>query len=161
MNLQPNFKTEIINKSQTAFNIAYQLKRAIKESANDAKKIASAFNGTDNRDIASNLFYWSKKNLPYKKEGSENQSAKTLARLLYDRRKGNDCKHYAVFSASLCRALSIPVKLRLISQNFYDKTPTHIYVVATGEDGQEIIIDPCMMLFNDEARFNYKYDINI
>ena len=40
------------------------------------------------------------------------------------------------------------------------KVPNHIYTIAI-INGREVIIDPVLKNFNNEASYNYKYDISI
>jgi hypothetical protein len=50
--------------------------------------------------------------------------------------------------------------MRLISQNFYNSEPNHVYCVAV-INGEEIIVDPCMKIFNNEATYKYKYNLKL
>ena len=137
-------------------------------SKDSAEILAPKFYNKDKLKTAKLIFYFCKSAIPYKREPSSRQTAKTLPRILADAQKnsisggiiGGDCKHYATTTAALCKALNIPVKLRLISQNFYDTTPTHIYCVAK-INGENIIIDGVLKNFNSEARYTHKFDINI
>jgi hypothetical protein len=74
--------------------------------------------------------------------------------------KPGDCKHYTTFCCSVLRALNITTQMRLISQNFYDSDPNHIYCVAI-INGKEIIVDPCIKVFNSEAAYKYKYNLKL
>jgi hypothetical protein len=56
--------------------------------------------------------------------------------------------------------MDIPVKLRLISQNYFSADPTHIYCIST-INGKDYIIDPVLKEFNQQATFTKKYDINL
>ena len=158
--LQPKFKKEIIRGSQTATNIASQLKRAIYESEESAKFISSKFKGNTALLTCFNVYDYCRKNLKYKKESANLQTAKTLPMILNTKNLGNDCKHYTTFCCSVLRALGIRTQMRLISQNFYDSDPNHIYCVAL-INGNEIIVDPCIKVFNSEAPYKYKYNLNL
>jgi|694.fasta_scaffold19382_18 hypothetical protein len=157
--IKPKFKTEQIIKNQTVEDIVKQIKRAIKESEQSAVLIAPKLKGSTKLHTLLNVFNFVKK-IPYKKESSDQQTARTLNRILHGAINGigGDCKHYSIAISSLLNALNIPHKLRLISQNFYNSEPTHIYVVAY-INGKEVILDPVMKNFNDEAQYKYKYDI--
>jgi hypothetical protein len=151
----------LVSRYQTSGEIASAIVKAIKDSTDSAKNLAPYFKARTKKESCQVIFEFLKKVVPYRKESSDNQTAKTINRILKDASKyGGDCKHYATFSASICKALHIPCKLRLISQRFNDTTPNHIYCVAV-INGNEIIIDPVLNSFDDEARYNYKYDINI
>lgn len=171
MNLQalkPNNKNILVSRYQTAGEIAGSIVKAIELSKPCAEILAPSFANKDKLKTAKLIFLFCKQAIPYKREPASRQTAKTLPRILADANKnaingdiiGGDCKHYATATASLCKALNIPVKLRLISQNFYDSTPTHIYAVAT-INGNEVIIDGVLKNFNNEARYTHKYDIKI
>lgn len=161
--MQVKLQRQTINQAQTAFNIAKQIKRAINESIPDAKEVAKNFDANSITDVCKRIFYFQKKHMPYKREGWQKQTAKTLGRIYYDINKGYtfDCKHYATHAASILKALKIPFVLRLISQNYFDKQPTHIYVVAFDKYNNEYVVDACMNEPLQEARYNYKYDLTI
>ena len=158
--LIPKNQNIVVSRFQTAPEIAGAIIKAIRESANDAKKIAPYLRGSGKISAARLIFVFIKNTIPYKKEPSSLQTAKTLARILNDAKKGGDCKHYATASAALCKALNIPCKLRLIAQMPNSKVPNHIYTIAI-INGREVIIDPVLKNFNNEASYNYKYDISI
>ena len=157
--LTPDFRSEVIKGKQDAFNIATQIKRAIIESKEQSNSIAKKFVGQNDIDTCRNIYNWIRYNVRYQKEESSLQTSKTLARILHDKNKGNDCKHYTIICCSLLRSLNIPCKMRLISQNFYSVEPTHIYCIAK-VNKKDIILDPCLSQFNVEAKYNYKYDLN-
>lgn len=156
--LQPKFKKEIIRGSQTAGNIATQLKRAIYESEQAAKFISHKFRGNSPLMTCFNLYDYCRKNIRYVKESANLQTAKTVPMILST--KSGDCKHYTTFCCSVLRALGITTQMRLISQNFYDSDPNHIYCVAI-INGKEVIVDPCIKIFNSEAAYKYKYNLKL
>jgi hypothetical protein len=156
--LKPKFTKEVISGSQTAGNIADQLKRAIYESKEAAGSIAKKFKGSNDQMSCFNVWNYCRNHINYRKETANLQTAKTLQRILHD--KQGDCKHYTTFCCSVLRALGIRTQMRLISQNFYDSDPNHIYCVAI-VNGEEIIVDPCIKVFNSEAAYKYKYNLNL
>lgn len=156
--LRANMRREVINVPQTGINIVKQIKRAIDESQPAAKVIGRYFSN-DVKKLARQLYQYCQKQIYYEAEPAAIQTAKTLPRIVHDRE--GDCKHYTVVIASILKAKKIPFRLRMISQSYFNKEPTHIYVVAYGKRGQEIIVDPCMFFFNDEARFTHKYDYKV
>lgn len=157
----PFLKTQIIKQSQTAWNIARQIKRAVNESKTDAFFIAEKFKQPTTEQTARLVYDFSRQKMPYRRESFHKQTARTLRRIIYDINNGGgfDCKHYATFAALIAEALNIPYKLRLISQNYFDKMPTHIYCVYFDKQGNEIIVDPCVNEFNREALYRYKYNL--
>jgi transglutaminase-like putative cysteine protease len=156
--LTPDFRSEVIQGRQDAFNIANTIKRAILDSKAQSDSIAYKFVGENDYQTCKNLYNYIRHNIRYKKEQSSLQTAKTLGRILFDKNSGNDCKHFTIISCSILRSLKIPCKMRLISQNFYSVEPTHIYCVAN-VNGNDVILDACISEFDKEANYKYKYDI--
>ena len=156
--LRADLRREVIRVPQTANNIAKQLKRAINDSQESARYLAKKFSNNNAR-LAKQVYKFADHYIQYDQESAKRQTAKTVNRILHDGK--GDCKHYSILIASILKAKNKPFVLRMISQNFYDKEPTHIYVVAFDNSGNEIIIDPCMFAFNKEARRNYKYDLKV
>ena len=166
--LKPKNQNFLVTRYQTAGEIAGAILKAIGESKEAAQVIAPYFKNKDPEKSAKLIFLFCKRAIPYVREGSNKQTAKTLPRILSDAHKigannqkiGGDCKHYTIAAASLCKAIGIPCKVRLISQDHFNTSPTHIYVVAR-INGKDIVIDGVLKNFNNEARYNYKYDIKI
>ena len=156
--LQPKYNDFLIKRNQTVSDITGGVLKAIKDSKEQAQIIAPYLVGRTRQQTLKNIFNFCKKNVKYVREPNSLQTAKTLPRILAD--KHGDCKHYAICVASLCKALNIPVKLRLISQNYFSPEPTHIYAVS-GIGAVEVVIDPVLKNFANEAIYRYKYDINI
>ena len=156
--LQPKFKKIVLEKNQTSGDIAKALKYAIQESKPAANIIIKKFASKDPVMTCFNIWKFCKTNIIYIRETAEVQTARSLQRILYD--KHGDCKHYTIIACSLLNANGIKTKMRLISQSFYNSDPTHIYCIAT-IGGKEIVIDPCMNTFNNEAAYKYKNDIKI
>jgi predicted transglutaminase-like protease len=154
--LTPDFKTTLISKNQTSKDIVKGICKAINESTEASKEIAKKFYDKDPVKTCEKVWHYLKNNFHYSKESSNEQSSKSMARLLYD--KYGDCKHYTIFSYAILEALGIPVVMRLVSQKILDKDPTHIYTVAQ-INGREYIVDPVMNDFNQECKHNYKCDL--
>lgn len=160
---KPKYNTEVIKGTQNAKNIALQVKRAIIDSKEQAEAIAYHFKGKNPTMSCFNVYQFCRNNIKYRKESPNLQTAKTLTRILTDKKNGymyGDCKHYTIFCSSILRALGIKTYLRLISQNFYDAEPTHIYCVAV-INNKEVIVDGCMKNFDNEAQYKYKYNLKI
>lgn len=161
--IKPKYTNEVIRGTQNAKNIAAQVKRAIIESKDQAELIKQNFKGKNPLMSCFNVYNYCRNYIKYNKESANLQTAKTLSRILSDKKNGysyGDCKHYTIFCSSILRALGIKTHLRLISQNFYNAEPTHIYCVAI-INGKEIIVDGCMKSFDNEAQYKYKYNLNI
>lgn len=158
--LAANNKNHFITRYQNTGQIAAAIILAIKNSQNSANHLAPYFQNADKYKSCKLIFMFCKNLLPYNMEPADNQTARTLNRIIADNKSGGDCKHYATISAALCKALNIPCVLRLISQRAYTREPNHIYCVAFIK-GKEVIIDAVLKNFDTEARYNYKYDIKI
>lgn len=159
--LQPKNNNYLVSRYQTAAEITGAIVKAIDESAPAAQVLAPTFVNADKKATAKLIWIFCKRAIPYKREPGSRQTAKTLPRILSDAKQhGGDCKHMTIAAASLCKALGIPCRIRLISQNFYDTTPNHIYCIAK-INGKDVVIDAVLKNFDTEARYNYKYDIKI
>ena len=159
--LRPKNQNFYVSRYQTAAEITGAIVKAIDESRPAAQILAPTFKNSDKYTACKLIWIFCKNAIPYKREPGTNQTAKTLPRILADAKKnGGDCKHMATTAAALCKALGIPVKLRLISQTAGELQPNHIYAVAN-VNGQDVIIDAVLKNFDTEARYNYKYDVKI
>ena len=123
--LTPNYKNTPVARYQTASQIAGAIVKAVKDSKNAADTLAPNFYcNTNYYNECKLIFVFIKNAVPYVKEPGNNQTAKTMPRILADAKKyGGDCKHYATIAAALCKSLGIKCKLRLISQFHDRKTP--------------------------------------
>lgn len=157
--IKPLYNTIKISNNQSVKDIVVLIKRAIKESKPSADLLAPQLRAGTKLQTLKNVYNFVKQ-IPYTKEPGNNQTARTLPRIIQGAINGvgGDCKHYTIAIASLLDSLNIPYKLRLISQNFFDAEPTHIYVI-TKINGNEVIMDCVMDNFNTEASYKYKYDI--
>lgn len=156
--LKPKFNKVYIAGTQNARNIAKQIKKSILESQPAAAVVAYKFRGGSPYLSCYNVYKYLRNNIKYVRESGNLQTAKTLPRILWD--KYGDCKHYTTFACSVLNALGIKCFMRMISQDYYDQNPTHIYCVAI-IDGREVIVDPCIKKFDSEAQYKYKYNLKI
>ena len=154
--IKPKYKDILVVRNQNTSQIAGAVVKAIKDSEQQAKLIAPYLKGNNRLQTLNNVWKFSKNNIEYERESNNLQTAKTLSRIIAD--KKGDCKHFSTTIASLLRALNIPFKLRLISQNYFSPEPTHIYVVSYA-NGKEIAVDGVLKNFGTEAGYKYKYDI--
>lgn len=152
--LRPKFEDRILVNSQSTDDLLNGVIRAIKDSDKQAKAIAPLFKRKSNITTCYLIYEFLRKNVPYQRESANSQTVRTVARILHD--KHGDCKHYAIFSASILKALNIPFKLRLISQDHFDPEPKHIYVIC-----EDIVLDPVLKTFNNEAQYKHKYDYKL
>jgi len=149
----------IVTRYQSTADITGAILKAIKESEPASQKLAPYFKNKNKKTTAKLIFMFAKNLRPYKKEPSSFQTARTIQRIITDN-KGIDCKHFSTICSSLCLALGIKCKLRLITQNIGSSTPNHIYAVAI-INGNEVVIDPVLKNFDQEANYLSSYDINL
>ena len=143
-------------EKQTTNDILKLVKRGVKDSKEQARSIAWYFQNKNKVQACKNIWSFLKSSIVYEKETKDLQTIKTLSRLLTQDKKG-DCKHFSTATATLLSSLNIPYYYRLVSFNYYDKTPTHIYIVAL-VNNREIPIDCCMNTFNSEPSYKHKTD---
>jgi hypothetical protein len=156
---KPDFKTKFITDGQSAHEIAALIVKGIRISYPQAKKIAHEFEGATKKESCFNVWKFLRDNVKYKAESIHDQTVKTIARIYYDRNTGNDCKHFTTFVSTILICLGIPVKLRLVSFNEFNKSPTHIYAVAM-INGKELPIDAVINKFGVNPQgVRFKKDI--
>lgn len=156
---KPDFKRKFITNSQSANEIAALIVKGIRLSYPQGKKIAEGFKGATQKDTCYNVWEFLRNNFLYKAEPSSDQNVKTIARIYYDRATGNDCKHFTTFISTILICLGIPVKLRLVSFEEYNKTPTHIYPVAI-INGKDLPVDAVINKFGENPKgIRWKKDI--
>lgn len=159
--LQAQNRNHLIARYQNTDQISAAILHAIRQSKPAAEYLSGNFKAESPKQAAKLIFYFTKELIPYRREPGTNQTAKTLPRIIKDSKTfGGDCKHYTTTAASLCKALNIPVKVRVISQNPLTGAFNHIYAVAV-IDGEDFVIDPCMKQPNVEARYYTKKDIKV
>ena len=146
----------LVSRSQSIEDILSLVKKGVKDSYFQAKRISSFFERENKIDSCYAIWKFLKTNVEYQRESKELQTVKTLSRLLLMDRKG-DCKHFSTAVATLLTSLNIPFFFRLVSFNHFDKSPTHIYIVAN-INGKKIPIDCCLKKFNTEPPYKYKTD---
>lgn len=157
----PNMKRTFIINRQSVNDISALIVKGIRESLPTARKTKEYFQGSTDLETCRNLWLYLKDNVKYKAEPIEDQSVKTISRIFHDKNKGNDCKHYTTFICTYLLALGIPVKMRLVSFNIFDKSPTHIYPVAV-ISGKETPIDAVIDSFGiNPMGIRYKKDIKL
>lgn len=127
----------------------------------DAKKIAHLFDGGNIYSTCKNIWEFLKYRVPYSVEPGNFQSTKTLSRFIYDAKHGsgkNDCKHFSNFTGSVLDALNYDFKYRFAGYSRYHNYPTHVYVVAFDELGNEILVDAVISAFDTEKPYTIKID---
>jgi hypothetical protein len=140
-------------------DIINQIQAAHKNNAALAQKFAHSFKRGSHRATTRAIFDFVKNYIKYHVEPADRQTTKTIQRMLADGH--GDCKHYSGFIAANLDALGIPFKYRFVSFKRGNTTPTHVYVVAQDEQGQDIYLDAVLPFWNTEKPFAHKKDLKI
>jgi hypothetical protein len=130
---------KVLTKQQQSTNdIILQVLQQHNANFNDAEKIAHLFDAGNAYGTCQNIWNFLKFNVPYKVESSNEQSTKTLSRILYDAKNGagNDCKHYSGFTGAILAALGYQFKYRFTGYSDYIPTPTHVYCVCNDKNNE-------------------------
>ena len=104
---KPNNKNIFVTRYQTTGEIAGAILKAIKDSQESAHKLAPYFKNSDPVQSCKLIFMFCKGLIPYKMESADQQTARTLNRILQDAHKGGDCKHYATVCATMLSLIHI------------------------------------------------------
>ena len=129
--LKAENKNLLISRYQTAGEIAATILKAIEMSKQASDYIAPKFYNEDRIKTAKLIFYFCKNAIPYKKESSQRQTAKTVSRILQDAQlKGGDCKHYATISAAICKS-STKYFIKLSCISFVSVTIPAFFLAST------------------------------
>jgi hypothetical protein len=151
----PDGKAHQIVKFHSTDDIIKQMEKAHYDNSAYAKIIAGQFRGGSVKQTCKNIFKFIKSHISYRIEPANMQTTKSLQRLISD--GYGDCKHYSGLFAALLSALNIKHHYRFVSYRS-DRTPTHVYVVAYDEQGQQIICDAVLHNFGEEKSYTYKID---
>jgi len=151
----PDGKAHQIVKFHSTDDIIKQMEKAHYDNSAYAKIIANQFRGGSVRQTCKNIFKFIKSHISYRIEPANMQTTKSLQRLISD--GYGDCKHYSGLFAALLSALNIKHHYRFVSYRS-DRTPTHVYVVAYDEQGQQIVCDAVLHNFGEEKSYTYKID---
>lgn len=124
------------------------LESLVPKATKQLAKIASSFQGRNERETCLNIFNYIRKNFVYVADGSE-QVIKLPSALMH--KKYGDCKSYALFTAGILSNLKIPYELVYTSYSA-NPIPSHVYVAT-----DNCIIDAVYGIFNEEKPPVYKY----
>ncbi len=141
-------------------DIIKTIEKAFPGATEQTKNIANNFRGKNTLDTSSNIWYWLKSNIDFKKDNDYYQVVKYPSKLLSD--KFSDCKSLALFTAAILKNLNIPFVFRYINQDG-DNIPKHVYVVAIDETGEPVYIDAVHTKFNEQPphiKFLKDYNYN-
>lgn len=116
------------------------------------KDIVAELRGMSVEDICYSIFCYVLENVQYKVDVAGYQFIKSPARLLSDGE--GDCKSMTIFIASCLWCLGISCKIRFVGFGSGSQY-THVYPIATDENGNDIIIDCVERDGQHKPIFNY------
>ena len=152
--MEANLKNKVEIIDGTNSDIITVLEKNFPAAARQTIEFAKRFDAPTIEQIAENVWDFLKQNVKYVSDGTNHQKIRLPARLIHD--KEGDCKSFALFAASILSHYT-DVGFRYSSYK-NDPTPTHVYAIAKGENGETIIIDAVWHTFNDEKNFKHKKD---
>lgn len=153
----PLNKHTIVHKDGDTKDIIDTIMMADKEAYKSTINLAKKLKGSSVYESAKNIFGFVFTNIKYKLDPFGKQNIKSPSQTYYT--GFADCKSLSIFSASLLKNLNIPYKYRFASYKEGSKEPTHVYIIAIDELGNEIIIDTVWKKFNSEKPYKYKKDM--
>jgi hypothetical protein len=174
----PQHTELLVSRVQSAEEIVGCIMGSVVKSDAYCKNYAGvfAYGNKTTEQICNDIWDFMKENFKFVPEPSELQTGRTVRYMVYDPiqysrqlglagerigMKTFDCKHFSTFGLATLRALGIPAGLRLCGYDAEDRTPTHVYVVATDKDGKEIILDGTLPDFNQESNSLFKINVKI
>lgn len=121
---------------------------------------AAHFSGSNLLEKGRAIYNYLRNKVSYKKDPEGKQLIQLPARMLGEGGTGKgDCKSLALAAAAFMYNNGFSnVRLRYTSYSASDKTPTHVYAVASDEQGNDIIIDAVYRQYNKEVPYKYKKD---
>lgn len=163
-NLLPPFqgKKKVLSAEQDNNDIITEILRKHEKYASDYDQIYQYFDTGNIESTCRRLWEFLKYNLTYSAEDEDTQSIKGPSGILHPGEQV-DCKHYSLFIAGVLSAIknhkntSWDWCYRFVS---YNSKPiaTHVFVVVTKYNGEEIWVDPVMMAFNEKDPYTFYTD---
>lgn len=156
-----NRKQILLYNNQSTSDIIKVLLNAHSIYKNEYDKIGAYFNDYNDYRTAKKLFYFLKKNVPYKIESDSRQTVKSPSAILQT--PGGDCKHYSQFIGGVLGALCRQGKkinwcYRFANYKLFGTVPHHVFCVIKEKNGNEIWIDPVLHSFNYKKAYINKID---
>lgn len=158
--------TEIVlTRIQTTEDIVLCIVNSLNLSRPYLGSYAGHFKNKNIRDTCEDIWHFMKENFIFNPETGRMQTGRTIRYIIHDPdgrgEKYFDCKHFSTFALATCLALGIKSHLRLCGYDRTDPFPTHVYVVAFDEDGEEIIIDGTLGSFNQESNAEFYQNVHM
>lgn len=111
--------------------------------------------GRNDQETLENVWAFVRHNLTYRPDRRGHEQVKKPGPLFYS--GVGDCKSFSIATGAILRALGYPYRYRFAAYKPGDVT--HVYVVAKGRNGKDIVLDSVHDQFNDEVRYFSKRDI--
>jgi transglutaminase-like putative cysteine protease len=147
---------ELRHENGTTEDIVQTVLYGDKKSAWYTAKFAHTLKGRTVLLTVKNIWSFLKSEVPYVLDPSGVQYIKSPGKLLDDR--AGDCKSFSVFAGSILQNLGIPFRYRFTSYKPDDPTPTHVYIVVEGPEG-DIVLDAVWKgPFATEKKYDHKSD---
>ena len=126
--------------------------------AKATRQFAKLFETSDEYETCRKIYANVKKNVVYEEDEVNSEVIRMPAATIYT--KTGDCEDFSLLIADLLRGVhggKIRVEFWLISQNFLNRSPHHIFPVAYLSDGTQVIMDAVFDSFDVAPMFFYKY----
>lgn len=147
---------ELRHENGTTEDIVQTVLYGDKKSAWYTTKFAPTLKGRTVLSTVKNIWSFLKTEVPYVLDPKGVQYIKSPGKLLDDR--AGDCKSFSVFAGSVLQNLRIPFRYRFTSYAPGDPTPTHVYIIVEGPEG-DIVLDAVWKgPFATEKKYEYKTD---
>jgi len=153
---QPDYNNRVISNKGYNNDIISTLNSKFSAAVEQSKDVK--FSGNNDTEKARAIWNYLKNNVAYKKDDAGTQVIQLPSRMILDT-KAADCKSFGLAAAAFMYGAGIKnVRLRYTSYRSDDTTPSHVYAVATAENGSTIIVDPVFKQFNKELPFQHYKD---
>lgn len=154
---RPKGKNITVKKAATLKDTIVWMKKVVFGTQYQTKRIAKKLQGASVKETCSKVWNFCFSHFQYQKDEERKEQIRTPFRSWWDRKQGIDCDCLTVFISSILTNLKIPHFWRMA--RYSAQNMEHIYPVAIGSDGQEIIIDCVVHKFNYEVEYTEKEDV--
>lgn len=151
---QPDYKNKVEIIGATNEDIRNVIHKNFPKAVAQTKQFAKQFKGSDNKETAYNIWKFLRQHIFYQKDDENFQLVRLPSRFIAE--KKGDCKSYSLCAAALLANNNLPVNFIYASYNRFNRTPSHVYVSTTDNNGNKIIVDGVWKFFNSEKKPQYK-----
>lgn len=136
------------------------MKRVIRETLSDTRKVANLLRSGNEKQTAANIWNFCFKHLQYRRDEENIEQVRRPSRTWRDRKQGVDCDCMTVFIGSILLNLGIPFVIRLSRNSMSATGFEHVYPVAIINQ-DEVIMDCVVHQFNFQAPYLEIKDIDM